>query len=105
MQIYSREDAGHQVSAVRHRRVGREGGEKGTRPRLYGCNTYPACDFTTPHLPIPESCPKCGASFIVEKRGKLGAVRTCIKEGCDWEAALPETPAAAVPEIVGTAQS
>jgi len=78
---------------------------KGRRRVFYGCNKYPACDFTTPHLPIPEACPKCGAAFIVEKRGKLGAVRTCIKEGCDWEAALPETPAAAVPEPVGTAQS
>jgi DNA topoisomerase-1 len=76
---------------------------KGRRRVFYGCNKYPACDFTTPHLPIPEACPKCGAAFIVEKRGKLGAVRTCIKEGCDWEAALPETPAAAVPEPVGTA--
>src|SRR5487761_182913 len=64
--------------------------KKGRRRVFYGCNKYPACDFTTPHLPISEPCPKCGAHFIVEKRGKLGAVRTCIKEGCDWEAALPE---------------
>ena len=79
--------------------------KKGRRRVFYGCNKYPACDFTTPHLPIPEPCPKCGAAFIVEKRGKLGAVRTCIKEGCDWEAALPENPAAPVPEPVGTANS
>jgi DNA topoisomerase I len=78
---------------------------KGRRRVFYGCNKYPACDFTTPHLPIPEPCPKCGATFIVEKRGKLGAVRTCIKEGCDWEAAIPEAPAVAVPEPVGTAHS
>jgi len=78
---------------------------KGRRRTFYGCNKYPDCDFTTPHLPIPEPCPKCGAGFIVEKRGKLGAVRTCIKQGCDWEAAVLETPVAAVPEPVGTAQS
>ena len=54
---------------------------------------------------IAEPCPKCGAAFIVEKRGKLGTVRACIKEGCDWEAEVPEVPAAAVPETVGTAQS
>ncbi len=78
---------------------------KGRRRVFYGCNKYPACDFTTPHLPILEACPKCGAAFIVEKRGKLGAVRTCIKEGCDWEAAVPETPAVAVPEPVGSAHS
>ncbi len=78
---------------------------KGKRRTFYGCNKYPDCDFTTPHLPLPEPCPKCGAAFIVEKRGKLGTVRTCIKEGCDWEAEVPEVPAAAVPETVGTAQS
>ncbi len=79
--------------------------KKGRRRVFYGCNKYPDCDFTTPHLPIAEPCPKCGAAFIVEKRGKLGAVRTCIKEGCDWEAAVPEAPAAAVPEPVGSAQT
>jgi DNA topoisomerase-1 len=78
---------------------------KGRRRVFYGCNKYPECDFTTPHQPIAEPCPKCGAAFIVEKRGKMGAVRTCIKEGCDWESAVPETSAAAVPEPVGTANT
>jgi DNA topoisomerase-1 len=79
--------------------------KKGRRRVFYGCNKYPDCDFTTPHQPILEACPKCGATFIVEKRGKLGAVRACIKEGCDWEAGVPEVPAVAVPEPVGTAHS
>jgi DNA topoisomerase-1 len=61
------------------------------RPRIfYGCSRYPDCDFTTPHMPIPEPCPKCGAPFIVEKRSKIGTVRTCLKEGCDWEVLAPE---------------
>ena len=76
--------------------------KKGRRRTFYGCNKYPECDFTTPHLPIAEPCPKCGAAFVVEKRGKFGAVRSCIKEGCDWEAVVAETPAAAVPESVVT---
>ncbi len=46
--------------------------KKGKRRVFYGCNKYPDCDFTTPHLPIVEPCPKCGAHFIVEKRGKYG---------------------------------
>jgi DNA topoisomerase-1 len=78
--------------------------KKGRRRTFYGCNKYPECDFTTPHLPTAEPCPKCGASFIVEKRGKFGAVRSCIKEGCDWEAVVAESPAAAVPEPVATVQ-
>jgi DNA topoisomerase-1 len=61
------------------------------RPRVfYGCSRYPDCDFTTPHLPIAEPCPKCGAPFIVEKKSKIGLVRACLKEGCDWERLVPE---------------
>src|SRR5712664_378121 len=44
--------------------------KKGRRRIFYGCNRYPECDFTTPHKPIAEPCPKCGAPFIVEKRGQ-----------------------------------
>jgi DNA topoisomerase-1 len=80
--------------------------KKGRRRVFYGCNKYPACDFTTPHLPIAEPCPKCGAPFIVEKRGKMGAVRACLREGCDWDAAIPEPPPAeATPEPVGATKS
>ena len=79
--------------------------KKGRRRVFYGCNKYPECDFTTPHQPIAEPCPKCGAPFIVEKRGKMGTIRACLKEGCDWEAAVPDPPpAAATPEPVGSVQ-
>ena len=75
---------------VRRGSVGRGG-----RTRIfYGCSRYPDCDFTTPFQPIAEPCPKCGAPFIVEKKSKIGLVRTCIKEGCDWEKLAPEAPAA-----------
>jgi DNA topoisomerase-1 len=69
------------------------------RPRIfYGCSRYPDCDFTTPHMPIAEPCPKCGAAFIVEKKSKIGTVRSCIKEGCDWEQLAPEPLPQAQPE-------
>jgi DNA topoisomerase-1 len=69
------------------------------RPRVfYGCSRYPDCDFTTPHMPLSEPCPKCGADFIVEKRTKTGNVRACLKEGCDWEAAIPEAEPQLQPE-------
>jgi DNA topoisomerase I len=67
--------------------------KKGRRV-FYGCNRYPECDFTTPNLPIPEPCPKCGAPFVVEKRTKSGVFRACIKEGCGWEADMHEDPQA-----------
>jgi len=69
--------------------------KKGRMRRFYGCNKYPACDFTTPFRPIHEPCPKCGAKFVVEKHLKNGpAVRTCIKDGCDWEIPAPESESA-----------
>jgi DNA topoisomerase I len=67
--------------------------KKGRRRVFYGCNRYPECDFTTPYKPIAEPCPKCGAPFIVEKSSKIGVVRTCLKEGCDWEVLAPEPQA------------
>jgi DNA topoisomerase-1 len=77
--------------------------KKGRRRVFYACNKYPDCDFTTPYQPIAEPCPKCGATFIVEKRGKLGAVRTCNQKDCDWEVAVPDAAeVAATPEPVGS---
>jgi hypothetical protein len=41
-------------------------------------------------MPLAEPCPKCGAPFIVEKKTKIGQVRSCLKEGCDWEMVVPD---------------
>jgi DNA topoisomerase-1 len=57
---------------------------------FYGCNRYPECDFTTPYQPLKEPCPKCGAPFIVQKVSKTGASKACLRDGCDWEMALPQ---------------
>jgi DNA topoisomerase-1 len=79
--------------------------KKGRRRVFYGCNRYPECDFTTPFKPIAEACPKCGAAFVVEKQSKIGLIRTCLKEGCDWEKLAPEIPAAVPAEPVGSLHS
>jgi DNA topoisomerase-1 len=72
------------------------------RPRVfYGCSRYPDCDFTTPHMPLAEPCPKCAAPFIVEKKTKIGTVRSCLKEGCDWESVVAD-PMPAQPEEAAT---
>jgi len=42
---------------------------------------------------MAEPCPKCGAPFIGEKKTKIGTVRACLKEGCDWEKLAPEEKA------------
>src|SRR6202163_3720141 len=71
------------------------------RPRVfYGCSRYPDCDFTTPHMPLAEPCPKCGAPFIVEKKTKIGQVRSCLKEGCDWEMVVPAAMPTSPEEVV-----
>jgi DNA topoisomerase I len=86
----------HEGEFVRRGSAGRGG-----RARVfYGCSRYPDCDFTTPNMPIAETCPKCGADFIVEKKSKIGLVRTCIKEGCDWEKLVDEPAPQAKPEEV-----
>jgi DNA topoisomerase I len=86
----------HEGEFVRRGSAGRGG-----RPRIfYGCSRYPDCDFTTPNMPIAEPCPKCGADFIVEKKSKIGLVRACIKEGCDWEKLIDEPALQTKPEEV-----
>ncbi|MGH9789876.1 MAG: topoisomerase DNA-binding C4 zinc finger domain-containing protein, partial [Candidatus Acidiferrales bacterium] len=72
--------------------------KKGRMRVFYGCSRYPDCDFTTPHRPVDEKCPKCGAHFIVEKRAKNAPpIRTCLREGCNWEAPAPEAQPAEQP--------
>ena len=46
----------------------------------YGCGNYPDCKFMTWDEPVPEKCPKCGATLF-KKRGML----YCAKEGCGFE--------------------
>jgi len=52
-------------------------------------------------MPLAEPCPKCAAPFIVEKKTKIGIVRTCVKEGCDWESVVAD-PMPAQPEEAAT---
>ena len=54
---------------------------KSARGRIYyGCGNYPNCKFMTWDEPVPEICPKCGATLF-KKKGML----YCAKEGCGFE--------------------
>ena len=54
---------------------------KSAKGRIYyGCGNYPDCKFMTWDEPVPEKCPKCGATLF-KKRGML----YCAKEGCGFE--------------------
>ncbi len=57
---------------------------------FYGCSNYPKCEFSTWDKPVPETCPKCNAPFLVEKTRKPRGSETvtvslsCRKPDCDY---------------------
>jgi DNA topoisomerase-1 len=53
---------------------------------FFGCSNYPKCRFATWDKPVNQTCPECGAKFLVEKSSKVkGEYLKCIK--CDHEQA------------------
>ncbi len=52
---------------------------------FFGCTRYPDCKFVTWYRPLPEPCPKCGASFLVEKRSKSGNFKQCLRKDCRYK--------------------
>lgn len=56
---------------------------------FFGCSNYPACEFTLWNRPVAESCPACGATFLVEKTTKRhGRQLVCNNESCDYARAV-----------------
>ncbi len=52
---------------------------------FFGCNRYPECDFVAWGKPIPEKCPECGSSYLVEKYLKAGAFAQCPNNECKYK--------------------
>ncbi|HJN43554.1 MAG: DNA topoisomerase I [Acidobacteria bacterium] len=53
---------------------------------FYGCSNYPDCDFTLWNRPISETCPTCGAPYLVEKITKRwGHQVLCDNDDCDYK--------------------
>jgi len=52
---------------------------------FFGCNRYPECDFVAWGKPIPEKCPDCGSSYLIEKYLKTGAVAQCPNSECKYK--------------------
>lgn len=58
---------------------------------FYGCVNYPKCDAVFWDKPVPETCPKCSAPFLLEKTTKKdGTVRYCQVEECDYKMSVAE---------------
>lgn len=51
---------------------------------FYGCDKYPACDFTSWQRPSPHKCPRCGG-YTVERRsrGEVSAI-VCADKECGF---------------------
>jgi DNA topoisomerase-1 len=59
---------------------------------FYGCSAYPTCKFVVWQRPVPEPCPKCGAPFVTERMVRGRQLRSCVREGCDFQREV-ESPA------------
>ena len=57
---------------------------------FYGCNRYPECDFVAWGKPLPEKCPECGGSYLIEKFLKSGAFAQCPNAQCKFKKPLPQ---------------
>ena len=52
---------------------------------FYGCSRYPDCSFSLWGRPIPETCPSCGAPYLVEKKGRREPGVKCVRPGCLYQ--------------------
>ncbi len=53
---------------------------------FYGCSNYPDCDFTLWNRPVSETCPTCGAPYLVEKVTKRwGHQVLCNNDDCNYK--------------------
>ncbi len=57
---------------------------------FYGCSRYPECDFVAWGKPLPEKCPECGSSYLIEKWLKAGPVAQCPNGECKYKKPLPQ---------------
>lgn len=58
---------------------------------FWSCSNFPKCKFASWYKPVPRKCPKCNATFVVEKRDKTGGVSLiCLNKECDYKVELKE---------------
>ena len=55
---------------------------------FFSCSNYPKCKFATWYKPVSKNCPKCGSSFLVEKKTKKEHALACLKKDCGYKELL-----------------
>jgi DNA topoisomerase-1 len=59
---------------------------------FYGCTHYPRCTFSLWQRPVPQACPQCAATYMLEKQTKKqGVTRQCPT--CKYQEAVAATTA------------
>jgi DNA topoisomerase-1 len=68
---------------------------------FFGCGRYPKCKFASWDRVVPQPCPQCGSSYLVEKVSKRDGARwQCPNKECGYQTAIPaaaEPPASEAP--------
>ncbi len=59
---------------------------------FYGCSEYPKCETVFWDKPVAETCPQCGAPFLLEKTTKKGTTRRCANEECGYKSEVQPLP-------------
>lgn len=58
---------------------------------FYGCSRFPDCSFATWDKPVSQSCPVCGADFLVERTTKRdGTFFSCYNRDCGYRISAEE---------------
>jgi DNA topoisomerase-1 len=59
---------------------------------FYGCTHYPRCTFSLWQRPVPQPCPRCAATYMLEKQTKKqGVTRQCPT--CKYQETVAATAA------------
>jgi DNA topoisomerase-1 len=80
----------HKTTGLKCPKDADKGGEvverKSRRGKIFfGCSNYPDCDFVLWNRPVAETCPTCGAPYLVEKTTKKhGRQILCNNEDCAY---------------------
>jgi DNA topoisomerase-1 len=59
---------------------------------FFGCNRYPECDFVAWGKPLPEKCPECGSTYMIEKFLKAGPMAQCPNAECKYKHPIEVAP-------------